>query len=67
MPLICLPCAQVKGYIETPAGERLAAPTLLGKWDEAMWVQLPDGSQRLLWQKAPPPPNPTRCACAPCT
>ena len=57
-----LPNAQVKGHLENAQGERLPGPLLLGKWDEGMWAQLPDGSQRLLWQKAPPPPNPTRCA-----
>ena len=54
---------QVKGHLENAQGERLPGPLLLGKWDEGMWAQLPDGSQRLLWEKAPPPPNPTRCAC----
>lgn len=53
--------AQVRGYMETAAGEKLTAPLLVGKWDEGMAAELADGSLRPLWRKAPPPPDPTRC------
>jgi hypothetical protein len=56
------PAEQVRGFLEDRAGAKLAAPLLFGKWDEAMWAELQDGSQHLLWQKAPPPADPTRCA-----
>ena len=52
---------QVKGYFEQQTGERIASPTLAGKWDEAMSAALADGSSRLLWKKADPAPDPTRC------
>ena len=50
----------MRGHLELPSGEKLAKPLLYGKWDEAMFVELADDSQRLLWEKAPPPPDPTR-------
>ena len=53
--------AQVKGYYEQQTGERIASPTLSGKWDEAMSAVLADGNSRLLWKKADPAPDPTRC------
>ena len=52
---------QVRGHLERN-GERVAGPALFGRWDEAMYVELPGGQQRLLWQKNPPPAEPTRCA-----
>lgn len=52
---------QVRGHLERN-GERVAGPALYGRWDEAMYVELPGGQQRLLWQKNPPPAEPTRCA-----
>ena len=52
---------QVRGHLERN-GERVAGPALFGRWDEAMYVELPGGQQRMLWQKNPPPPEPTRCA-----
>ncbi len=58
----------MRGHLELPSGEKLAKPLIYGKWDEAMFVELADQSQRLLWEKAAPPPDPTRypinnCAC----
>lgn len=53
---------QVRGFLEDRTGAKLAAPLLFGKWDEVMWAELPDGTQHLLWRKAPPPADPTRCA-----
>ena len=55
------PHVQVKGYFEQQTGERIGSPTLVGKWDEAMSAVLADGSSRLLWKKADPAPDPTRC------
>jgi hypothetical protein len=52
---------QVRGHVELPNGERLATPLLYGKWDEAMYVQLANESEKLLWEKAAPPREPTRC------
>lgn len=52
----------MKGHLELPTGERLAKPLLIGKWDEAMYAEMPDDSQILLWKKSAPPPDPTRCA-----
>ena len=59
----------MKGYFEQQTGERIASPTLTGKWDEAMSAVLADGSSRLLWKKADPAPDPTRCfsCCSPCS
>ena len=51
---------QVKGYFEQESGERIAFPSIVGKWDEAMTAVLADGTSRLLWKKAAPPPDPTR-------
>ncbi|CAK0773385.1 hypothetical protein CVIRNUC_004060 [Coccomyxa viridis] len=51
---------EVKGYFEQQTGERIASPTLSGKWDEAMSAVLADGNSRLLWKKADPAPDPTR-------
>lgn len=51
---------QVKGYFEQISGERIAFPSIIGKWDEAMTAVLADGTSRLLWKKADPPPDPTR-------
>lgn len=51
---------QVRGHMER-GGERVAGPTLYGRWDEAMYAEMPGGTRRLLWQKNPPPPEPTRC------
>ena len=53
--------AQVRGHLERN-GERVAGPALFGRWDEAMYAELPGGQPRLLWQKNPPPAEPTRCA-----
>lgn len=52
---------QVRGHFELPTGEKIEKPLLFGKWDEAMYADMPDGSQTLLWQKSEPPPDPTRC------
>ena len=61
----CFLCnVQVKGYFEQQSGERIAFPSIVGKWDDSMTAVLADGTSRLLWQKAPPPPDPTRCATA---
>lgn len=51
---------QVKGFLEEN-GTRLEAPRLVGKWDNAMYAELEDGSQQLLWKASPLPSNPTRC------
>lgn len=51
----------MKGCLEQQSGERIAFPTLVGKWDEAMTAVLADGSSRVLWKKEPPPADPTRC------
>ena len=51
---------QVRGTVETAAGERLERPMLFGKWDEAMWAELPNGKTEQLWRVNPPPPDPTR-------
>lgn len=53
---------QVRGHLELPTGEKLEKPLVFGKWDEAMYAEMPDNTQRLLWQKSEPPPDPTRCA-----
>lgn len=50
---------QVKGFLEEN-GTRLEAPRLVGKWDNAMYAELEDGSQQLLWKASPLPSNPTR-------
>jgi hypothetical protein len=52
---------QVRGHLERN-GARVPGPSLYGRWDEAMHAELPGGAQRLLWQKNPPPADPTRCA-----
>ncbi|CAL8470152.1 g9694 [Coccomyxa elongata] len=51
---------EVRGHFELPTGEKVEKPLLFGKWDEAMYADMPDGSQTLLWQKSEPPPDPTR-------
>ncbi len=51
---------QVRGHLELPTGEKIVKPLLFGKWDEAMYAEMPDNTQRLLWQKSEPPPDPTR-------
>ena len=40
--------------------EKLAQPTLSGKWDEDLSAALEDGSTVQLWKRNPPPPDPTR-------
>ncbi|KAK9834197.1 hypothetical protein WJX81_007601 [Elliptochloris bilobata] len=50
---------EVRGHLERN-GERVAGLALYGRWDEAMYAELPGGAQRLLWQKNPAPPEPTR-------
>ena len=50
----------MRGHLER-GGERVAGPTLYGRWDEAMYAEMPGGTRRLIWQKNPPPPEPTRC------
>lgn len=40
--------SQVRGYLEQN-GQRLAAPTIHGRWDKAVHASLPDGSDRLLF------------------
>lgn len=51
---------QVKGHLERD-GVKLDAPRVQGKWDDAMYAELADGSQQLLWKISPMPANPTRC------
>ncbi|KAK9915557.1 hypothetical protein WJX75_000689 [Coccomyxa subellipsoidea] len=40
--------------------EKLEKPLVFDKWDEAMYAEMPGNTQRLLWQKSEPPPDPTR-------
>ncbi len=39
---------QVRGHLEQN-GQRLAAPTIHGRWDKAVHASMPDGSDRLLF------------------
>ncbi|KAK9809121.1 hypothetical protein WJX72_009685 [[Myrmecia] bisecta] len=50
---------QVRGYLDIN-NERLPKPEIYGKWDEALYADMPDGSQQLLWKINPPPEEPTR-------
>ena len=50
---------QVKGWLERN-GSKLDAPRIQGKWDDAMYAEMADGSQQLLWKISPMPANPTR-------
>mmetsp|Transcript_19049 Transcript_19049/g.57551 ORF Transcript_19049/g.57551 Transcript_19049/m.57551 type:complete len:776 (+) Transcript_19049:336-2663(+) len=49
----------VQGTIEKN-GQRLAKPTISGKWDESLTAELENGGHLQLWQRNPPPPDPTR-------
>ena len=43
------------------------APRIQGKWDDAMYAEMADGTQQQLWKISPMPANPTRSASqAPC-
>ncbi len=55
----------MKGYFEQQSGERIAFPSVVGKWDDSMTAVLADGTSRLLWKKADPPTDPTRCRYVP--
>jgi len=52
--------AQVRGHLEQ-SGRRLAAPTIRGNWDKAVYAGLADGSERLLF--AVNAVDEPRCAC----
>ena len=45
---------QVKGHL-VDKGKQLDKPIFHGRWDEAVYADMPDGSQRLLWQVNPDP------------
>jgi len=52
--------SQVRGHLEQN-GRRLAAPTIRGNWDKAVYAGLADGSERLLF--AVNAVDEQRCAC----
>ncbi|KAK9801882.1 hypothetical protein WJX73_007191 [Symbiochloris irregularis] len=49
----------VKGHLEQD-GDKLELPRVHGKWDDAMYAEMPDGSQKQLWKVNPLPEHPTR-------
>ena len=50
---------QIHGHLEKD-GEKLDKPTFHGKWDEALYADLADGSERLLWKVNPVPTGENR-------
>ena len=50
---------QIHGHLEKD-GKKLDKPAFHGKWDEALYADLADGSQRLLWQVNPVPAGENR-------
>ncbi|KAK9917165.1 hypothetical protein WJX75_001500 [Coccomyxa subellipsoidea] len=49
----------IHGHLEKD-GKKLDKPAFHGKWDEALYADLADGSQRLLWQVNPVPAGENR-------
>lgn len=52
-------CPQIQGVVERN-GQKLAKPTISGKWDGSLTAELDSGEQLQLWERNPPPPDPTR-------
>lgn len=50
---------QVKGFLEQD-GRKLDAPRIIGKWDDALYAEMADGTQQQLWKINPAPELPTR-------
>jgi hypothetical protein len=44
--------SKVKGRL-VDNGKPLDKPCFHGRWDEALYVDLPDGSERMLWKANP--------------
>lgn len=49
----------IQGVVERN-GQKLAKPTISGKWDGSLTAELDSGEQLQLWERNPPPPDPTR-------
>lgn len=52
-------CPQIQGVVERN-GQKLAKPTISGKWDGSLTAELDSGERLQLWERNPPPPDPTR-------
>lgn len=50
---------QIRGHLEQD-GKALDKPVFHGKWDEALYADMPDGSERLIWTANPVPTEDNR-------
>lgn len=57
--LIKMPAMQVSGTVEKD-GSAIKDLRLKGKWDVELVADMPDGTNRRLWEKKPPAADPSR-------